>query len=146
MSNDVKREGLGGIPRPQESRNSQRCDCLSTDVLLGAVEFAQKRLSALSKSLGDKPYLDGDRFTAGDLMMTTVLRIPKHNRHRHQRPAAGGVYRTLHGETGLQTRLRCADWGFQGRRIGRVPISYGATAGWTTIVPTIPKPQCGMQK
>ena len=41
----------------------------------GAVEFAQKRLSALSKSLGDKPYLDGDRFTAGDLMMTTVLRI-----------------------------------------------------------------------
>jgi glutathione S-transferase len=43
----------------------------------GAVEFAQRRLSALSKSLGDKPYLDGDRFTAGDLMMTTVLRIPK---------------------------------------------------------------------
>lgn len=41
----------------------------------GAVEFAQKRLSALSRSLGDKPYLDGDRFTAGDLMMTTVLRI-----------------------------------------------------------------------
>jgi glutathione S-transferase len=41
----------------------------------GAVEFAQKRLRALSKSLGDKPYLDGDRFTAGDLMMTTVLRI-----------------------------------------------------------------------
>ena len=44
----------------------------------GAVEFVQKRLSALSKSLGDKPYLDGDRFTAGDLMMTTVLQILKH--------------------------------------------------------------------
>jgi glutathione S-transferase len=44
----------------------------------GAVEFAQRRLSALSRSLGDKPYLDGGRFTAGDLMMTTVLRIPKH--------------------------------------------------------------------
>ncbi|HEX9882168.1 MAG TPA: glutathione S-transferase family protein, partial [Hyphomicrobium sp.] len=41
----------------------------------GAVEFAQRRLTALSKALGDKPYLDGDRFTAGDLMMTTVLRI-----------------------------------------------------------------------
>jgi glutathione S-transferase len=38
----------------------------------------QRRLSALSKSLGDKPYLDGDRFAAGDLMMTTVLRILKH--------------------------------------------------------------------
>jgi glutathione S-transferase len=44
----------------------------------GAVEFVQKRLAALSKSLGDKPYLDGDGFTAGDLMMTTVLRILKH--------------------------------------------------------------------
>jgi glutathione S-transferase len=44
----------------------------------GAFEFAQKRLYALAKSLGNKPYLDGDRFTAGDLMMTTVLRIPKH--------------------------------------------------------------------
>lgn len=41
----------------------------------GAVEFAHKRLKGLSKALGDKPCLDGDRFTAGDLMMTTVLRI-----------------------------------------------------------------------
>lgn len=44
----------------------------------GAVEFVQRRLSALSKSLGDKPYLDGERFTAGDLMMTTVLRNLRH--------------------------------------------------------------------
>jgi len=44
----------------------------------GAVDFARRRLSALSQSLGDKPYLDGDRFTAGDLMMTTVLRVVKH--------------------------------------------------------------------
>ena len=44
----------------------------------GAVEFVQRRLAVLSKSLGDRPYLDGDRFTAGDLMMTTVLRILKH--------------------------------------------------------------------
>lgn len=43
-----------------------------------AVEFVRRRLSALSKSLGDKPYLDGDRFTAGDLMMTTVLRVLQH--------------------------------------------------------------------
>ncbi|MHB8722475.1 MAG: glutathione S-transferase family protein [Steroidobacteraceae bacterium] len=41
----------------------------------GAVEFMQKPPSGLSKSLGDKSFLDGDRFTAGDLMMTTVLRI-----------------------------------------------------------------------
>ena len=41
----------------------------------GAVDFARHRLNCLAKSLGDKPYLDGERFTAGDLMMTTVLRI-----------------------------------------------------------------------
>jgi len=41
----------------------------------GAVAFAERRIAALSKALGDKPYLDGDRFTAGDLMMSSVLRI-----------------------------------------------------------------------
>lgn len=40
-----------------------------------ATAFAKRRLASLAASLGDKPYLDGDRFTAGDLMMTTVLRI-----------------------------------------------------------------------
>lgn len=40
----------------------------------GAVEFLQRRLTALSKSLGDKPFLDGERFTAGDLMMSCTLR------------------------------------------------------------------------
>jgi glutathione S-transferase len=44
----------------------------------GAVEFAKRRLAGLSKSLGDKPYLNGEYFTAGDLMMTTVLRILNH--------------------------------------------------------------------
>jgi glutathione S-transferase len=41
----------------------------------GARDFALHRLGSLAKALGDKPYLDGERFTAGDLMMTTVLRI-----------------------------------------------------------------------
>jgi glutathione S-transferase len=44
----------------------------------GAVAFAQRRLASLSQALGDKPYLDGERFTAGDLMMSTVLRILHH--------------------------------------------------------------------
>jgi glutathione S-transferase len=43
-----------------------------------AVEFVRKRLLSLSKSLGDKPYLDGEHLTAGDLMMTTVLRFLRH--------------------------------------------------------------------
>jgi glutathione S-transferase len=41
----------------------------------GAVDVSRRRLDALAKALGDKPYLDGAAFTAGDLMMTTVLRI-----------------------------------------------------------------------
>jgi glutathione S-transferase len=41
----------------------------------GAMAFAQRRLEALATALGSKPYLDGERFTAGDLMMATVLRI-----------------------------------------------------------------------
>ena len=41
----------------------------------GVIEMIDKRLSRLSDALGDKAYLDGGRFTAGDLMMTTVLRI-----------------------------------------------------------------------
>jgi len=44
----------------------------------GAVAFVQRRLAALAKSLGEKPFLDGNRFTAGDLMMTSVLRILAH--------------------------------------------------------------------
>lgn len=44
----------------------------------GAVEFVKRRLAALSNALGDKPYLDGDRFTVGDLIMTTVLRALHH--------------------------------------------------------------------
>jgi glutathione S-transferase len=41
----------------------------------GAVEALKGRLAALSGALGEKPYLDGERFTAGDLMMSSVLRI-----------------------------------------------------------------------
>ena len=44
----------------------------------GAEAFVRHRLASLSKALGDKPFLDGDRFTAGDLMMSTVLRILRH--------------------------------------------------------------------
>src|SRR5690606_1494237 len=47
----------------------------------GAVEFMHKRLKGLSNRLGDQLYLDGERFTAGDLIMASVLRIlPQHTR------------------------------------------------------------------
>jgi glutathione S-transferase len=41
----------------------------------GAREFAERRIQAVADALGDKLYLDGDRFTAGDLLMASVLRI-----------------------------------------------------------------------
>ena len=42
-----------------------------------AVAAVQKRLAALEQWLGGRDYLE-DRFTAGDLLMTTVLRILRH--------------------------------------------------------------------
>ncbi len=41
----------------------------------GAEEFLLFRLGDLAGWLGDKDYLEGERFTAGDLMMVSVLRI-----------------------------------------------------------------------
>jgi glutathione S-transferase len=43
----------------------------------GVVEAVQKRLQDLAASLGRRDYLE-DRFTAADLLMTTVLRILRH--------------------------------------------------------------------
>jgi len=40
-----------------------------------AVDYMRRRLADLSAALGDKAWLDGDRFTAGDLVMSTVLRM-----------------------------------------------------------------------
>ncbi len=42
-----------------------------------ALQFAQTRLAALSDWLAGREYLE-DRFTVADLLMTTVLRIPRH--------------------------------------------------------------------
>jgi glutathione S-transferase len=42
-----------------------------------AEKNVKQRLGALAARLGEREYLDG-RFTAGDLMMTTVLRILRH--------------------------------------------------------------------
>jgi glutathione S-transferase len=43
----------------------------------GAVAYATKRLQGLAAWLEGREYLEDDRFTAADLMMTTVLRIAR---------------------------------------------------------------------
>ena len=50
------------------------------------VEALQKRFSALEDWLGRRDYLE-DRFTAGDLLMTTVLRFLRHTDIVAARPA-----------------------------------------------------------
>jgi len=44
----------------------------------GAEEMVRKRLADLAAALGGKDWLDDGGFTAGDLLMATVLRIPRH--------------------------------------------------------------------
>jgi len=43
-----------------------------------AVDFAKLKLKRVSDWLGDKQWLEGDRFTIGDLMMITTLRFLRH--------------------------------------------------------------------
>ena len=44
----------------------------------GAVEAVQTRLTELAAFLGERSYLEGNRYTAADLLMTTVLRMLRH--------------------------------------------------------------------
>jgi len=44
----------------------------------GAEDFARNKLRRVSDWLGDQQWLEGDRFTIGDLIMVTVLRNLKH--------------------------------------------------------------------
>jgi glutathione S-transferase len=44
----------------------------------GAEEFAKLKLKRVSDWLGDKQWLEGNRFTIGDLLMVTVLRFLRH--------------------------------------------------------------------
>jgi glutathione S-transferase len=53
----------------------------------GAEAAVATRLDELAAALGDKAHLDGPRFTAGDLMMATVLRVLRHTGLVAARPA-----------------------------------------------------------
>lgn len=44
----------------------------------GAEEFVKLKLKRVSEWLGDKSWLEGGRFTIGDLVMVTVLRFLRH--------------------------------------------------------------------
>ncbi|MCL6741276.1 glutathione S-transferase family protein [Sphingomonas sp. RB56-2] len=44
----------------------------------GAEDFTKLKLKRVADWLGDKQWLEGDRFTIGDLLMVTVLRFLRH--------------------------------------------------------------------
>jgi glutathione S-transferase len=71
----------------------------------GAIQFAEKRLDALAARLGSRDYLDSDRFTAGDLMMTSVLRILRHTDLVAQRPALEAYRRRCEERPAFQKAL-----------------------------------------
>ena len=45
----------------------------------GALQLAESRLNSLNDWLDGRDYLEDNRFTVADLLMTTVLRIPRHS-------------------------------------------------------------------
>ena len=55
----------------------------------GAEDFVKLKLKRLSDWLGDKQWLEGDRFTIGDLVMTTTLRFLRHTELVAQTPHLG---------------------------------------------------------
>ena len=69
-----------------------------------ALEFAQKRLTLLSEWLDGRDYLEG-RFTAADLMMTTVLRIPRHTDLVQRTPGLGAYVERCEARPAFQRAL-----------------------------------------
>ena len=71
----------------------------------GAEEFVRTRLSAVAEWIGAKPYLEGDTFTAGDLMMTTVLRILRHTDLATGHPVLGPYLKRCEARPAFQRAL-----------------------------------------
>lgn len=71
----------------------------------GAEQMVEKRLDALAERLGSRDYLDSDVFTAGDLMMTTVLRILRHTDLVARRPALAAYQQRCESRPAFQKAL-----------------------------------------
>jgi glutathione S-transferase len=68
------------------------------------VEMVQNRLAALEDWLGGRDHLE-DRFTAGDLLMTTVLRMLRHTDLVSARPALKGYQERCEARPAFQKAL-----------------------------------------
>ncbi|HEY0138643.1 MAG TPA: glutathione S-transferase family protein [Nannocystis sp.] len=70
----------------------------------GVVAAVRTRLADLAASLGDSDYLEG-RFTAGDLMMTTVLQILRHTELVEEFPALAAYRRRCEARPAFKKAL-----------------------------------------
>jgi glutathione S-transferase len=71
----------------------------------GARDLVEKRLDVLAARLGSAEYLDDDRFTSGDLMMTSVLRILRHTDLVTSRPALHAYQQRCEARPAFQKAL-----------------------------------------
>jgi glutathione S-transferase len=65
----------------------------------------KKRLGELATTLGDREYLE-DRFTAGDLMMTAVLRILRHTKIVEEMPTLNAFKARCEARPAFERALR----------------------------------------
>ena len=71
----------------------------------GLVAFVEQRLRELAASLGDSDYLEEDGFTAGDLMMVTVLRNLRHTELMAQFPTLAAYQARCEARPAFQKAL-----------------------------------------
>ena len=79
------------------------------------VDAVKDRLESVAAWLGERDYLE-DRFTAGDLLMVTVLRILRHTDMVTRDAGAGCLRCALRGAPGVPEGARRADGGLRRQR------------------------------
>lgn len=70
----------------------------------GAEDFARMKLKRVSDYLGDKQWLE-DRFTIGDILMVTVLRLVKHTKLLDEFPSLAAYVRRGEARPAFQRAL-----------------------------------------
>jgi glutathione S-transferase len=88
----------------------------------GAQDMAERKLDALEARLQERDYLDSDVFTAGDLMMTTVLRILRHTDLVAARPRLDAYQRRCESRPAFQKALADQLASF----VGNEPVAQAA--------------------
>ena len=71
----------------------------------GAADFAKQKLKRVSEWLGDKQWLEADRFTIGDLLMVTELRFLRHTDLVAQFPNLVAYQQRAEGRPAFQRAL-----------------------------------------